>query len=199
MCELHLKEHAAMTILTAEPPDPFGYGRIVIKTGSSNEVQAIVEQKSLTEAQLKNPQALREINSGIYAFNTEKLFAHLDNLDNKNSAGEYYLTDVAAMLVAANEKVIATKAEDINEVLGANTIAEMMALDAALRAATVAKLMSQGVTIFRPETVTIDLCRHRPAPTPLSSPFVQLLGYTAHRLRLPHPLLLRYSELAACR
>jgi bifunctional UDP-N-acetylglucosamine pyrophosphorylase / glucosamine-1-phosphate N-acetyltransferase len=177
MCDLHLKEHAAMTILTAEPENPFGYGRIVFRSGSASEVQAIVEQKSLTEAQLKNPQAIREINSGIYAFNTEKLFAHLDKLDNKNSAGEFYLTDVAAMLVAANEKVIATKAADINEVLGANTIAEMMALDAAMRAATVTKLMSQGVTIFRPETVTID-STVTVGPDTILEPFIQLLGNT---------------------
>ncbi|HXB61992.1 MAG TPA: bifunctional UDP-N-acetylglucosamine diphosphorylase/glucosamine-1-phosphate N-acetyltransferase GlmU [Acidobacteriaceae bacterium] len=173
MCDLHLREHAAMTILSAEPEDPFGYGRIVIKKGSSNEVQAIVEQKDLTPAQA----AIDIINSGIYAFNTEKLFAQLDKLDNKNSQGEYYLTDIAAMLVTANEKVIAIPADDIAEVLGANTIAEMMALDAALRAAAVNKLMASGVTIFRPETVTIDSGVTVGADTVIE-PFVQLLGAT---------------------
>ncbi len=174
MCDLHLREHAAMTILSAVPTNPFGYGRILRKSKDSAEVTAIVEQKSLNAGAAER----LEINSGIYAFETAKLFAHLDKLDNKNSAGEYYLTDIAAMLVAANEKVIAIKADDIHEVLGANTIAEMMALDAALRAATANKLMSQGVTIFRPETVTIDSGVAVGVDT-IIEPFVQLLGSTS--------------------
>jgi bifunctional UDP-N-acetylglucosamine pyrophosphorylase/glucosamine-1-phosphate N-acetyltransferase len=174
LCDFHLKEHAAMTILTAEVANPFGYGRVMRKSDNANEVTAIVEQKDLAP---HLAQILPEVNSGIYAFNTEKLFQHLDKLDNKNSAGEFYLTDVAAMLVAAKEKVIATKAGDINEVLGANTIAEMMALDAALRANTVAKLMASGVTIFRPETVTIDSAV-TVGPDTILEPFVQLLGNT---------------------
>jgi bifunctional UDP-N-acetylglucosamine pyrophosphorylase/glucosamine-1-phosphate N-acetyltransferase len=172
MCDLHLKEHAAMTILTAEPENPFGYGRIMRKPGGTNEVTAIVEQKDL-------PAGINvsEINSGIYAFNTEKLFQHLDNLTTNNAQGEYYLTDIAAMLVAAKEKVIAFKAADINEVLGANTIAELMDLDRVLRAATTKKLMAQGVTIFRPETVTID-STVTVGPDTLIEPFAQLLGST---------------------
>jgi bifunctional UDP-N-acetylglucosamine pyrophosphorylase / glucosamine-1-phosphate N-acetyltransferase len=173
MCDLHLKEHAAMTILTAEPPNPFGYGRVMRKPGGTNEVTAIVEQKDLPAGV-----SVSEINSGIYVFNTEKLFQHLDHLTTNNAQGEYYLTDIASMLVAAKEKVIAFKASDINEVLGANTIAEMMALDAAMRANTVSKLMASGVTIFRPETVTID-SSVTVGPDTIIEPFVQLLGNTA--------------------
>src|SRR5215471_4191713 len=72
--DFHLAKKAAMTILTAEPPDPFGYGR-VIRTGAGSErVKAIVEQKALTKSQ----QSAREINSGIYAFAAKPLFAHID-------------------------------------------------------------------------------------------------------------------------
>jgi bifunctional UDP-N-acetylglucosamine pyrophosphorylase/glucosamine-1-phosphate N-acetyltransferase len=174
MCDLHLREHAAMTILTAEVGDPYGYGRVIRFSAGTSQVTAIVEQKDLIPAHT----SINEINSGIYAFNTEKLFQHLDNLTTNNAQGEYYLTDIAAMLVAAGEKVIAYKAEDLNEVLGANTIAELMELDRLLRAAMTNKLMAAGVTIFRPETVTIDAGVTVGADT-IIEPFVQLLGNTS--------------------
>ena len=69
-------------------------------------------------------------------------------LSTDNAHGEFYLTDVAAMLVADGRRVVAFKADSVDEVLGANTIAEMMHLDAAMRAATAKRLMAQGVTIF---------------------------------------------------
>jgi len=171
--DFHLAEHAAMTILTAVPPNPHGYGRVLRAAPGKPEVTAIVEQKSLTPAQLTAP----EINSGIYAFDTAKLFAHLDKLSTNNAHGEFYLTDIAAMLVAANEKVVALPAEEAIEVLGANTIAEMMLLDAAMRAATASKLMANGVTIFRPETCVIDSAV-TVGPDTIIEPFVQLLGNT---------------------
>ena len=174
--DLHLHERAAMTILTAVPPDPVGYGRVLRKPGTA-EVLAIVEQKSLTAAQLRQPESLREINSGIYAFRTEALFARLDALSSDNSAGEFYLTDVAALLVAAGEPVLALAADSVDEVLGANTIAEMMHLDAALRLKTAQRLMARGVTIFRPETVTID-ADVEVGPDTVLEPFTQLLGKT---------------------
>ncbi|MGI4757697.1 MAG: bifunctional UDP-N-acetylglucosamine diphosphorylase/glucosamine-1-phosphate N-acetyltransferase GlmU [Janthinobacterium lividum] len=173
----HLHDHAAMTILTALPPDPTGYGRVLRKQDGSGEVSGIVEQKSLTERQLATPERLREINSGIYVFQTASLFARLGELQNTNSAGEFYLTDVAAMLVADGERVVAIAAESIDEVLGANTIAEMMHLDASLREITVKRWMAAGVTIFRPETVTIDAAVQI-GPDTVLEPFTQLLGNT---------------------
>ncbi len=173
ICETHLHEHAAMTILTAVPSDPTGYGRVLRVREGSPEVQAIVEQKSLRPDQLGAP----EINSGIYCFRTNALFTHLDSLSTNNAHGEYYLTDVAAMLVAAGERVVAVQAASVDEVLGANMIAEMMYLDAAMRDATARKLMAQGVTIFRPETCVIDAAVEVGADT-VVEPFVQLLGNT---------------------
>jgi len=98
--DFHLAEHAAMTILTALPADPHGYGRILRKSSRSAEVLAIVEQKSLTPEQMYAP----EINSGIYAFETAKLFANLDKLRTNNAHAEYYLTDIAALLVASRRQ-----------------------------------------------------------------------------------------------
>ncbi|MEO6909380.1 MAG: bifunctional UDP-N-acetylglucosamine diphosphorylase/glucosamine-1-phosphate N-acetyltransferase GlmU [Edaphobacter sp.] len=173
ICELHLREHAAMTILTAVPDDPTGYGRVLRAAPGQPEVTAIIEQKSLRPDQLATP----EINSGIYCFETKALFGKLDSLSTDNAHGEFYLTDVAAMLVADGERVVAVKAESVNEVLGANTIAEMMHLDAAMRMETAKQLMAQGVTIFRPETCVIDSAVTVGADTVIE-PYVQLLGAT---------------------
>src|SRR5216683_2807935 len=142
--DVHLSEKAAMTILTAEPADPTGYGRVLRLTPEGAEVTAIVEQKSLSPEQLDAP----EINSGIYCFETKALFDELDALDTNNAHGEFYLTDIAAMLVAEGKRVVAIKADSVDEVLGANTIAEMMHLDAAMRLATARRLMANGVSIL---------------------------------------------------
>ena len=173
----HARESAAMTILTAVPENPQGYGRVLRTEAGLAEVRAIVEQKSLTPQQLAHPDELREINSGIYAFRTESLFQSLDALNNSNSAGEFYLTDVAALLTEAGERVVAVAADSVDEVLGANTIAEMMHLDAALRRGTADRLMAAGVTIFRPDTVVIDSTVQVGADTVIE-PFAQLLGHT---------------------
>lgn len=173
MCSFHLREQAAMTILTAVPPDPTGYGRVLRVAPASPEVTAIVEQKSLRPDQLTAP----EINSGIYCFQTAALFAHLDSLSTNNAHGEFYLTDIAAMLVAEGRRVVALKADSVDEVLGANTIAEMMHLDAAMRLATARRVMAEGVTIFRPETCVID-SQVQVGPDTVIEPYVQLLGAT---------------------
>src|ERR1700760_3401711 len=91
--DTHLREHAAMTILTAVPPDPIGYGRVLRANADKPEVTAIVEQKALAPDQLSAP----EINSGIYCFETQPLFSKLDALTTNNAHGEFYLTDIAAM------------------------------------------------------------------------------------------------------
>jgi bifunctional UDP-N-acetylglucosamine pyrophosphorylase/glucosamine-1-phosphate N-acetyltransferase len=173
LCAFHRSEKAAMTILTAVPPDPIGYGRVLRKTAGTAEVVGIVEQKALRPDQLGE----REINSGIYCFQTAALFEHLDFLTDSNAHGEFYLTDVAALLVAAGQRVVATVATSVDEVLGANTIAEMMHLDAAMRLATARRLMAEGVTIFRPDTCVIDAGVEVGADTVIE-PYVQLLGKT---------------------
>ena len=173
ICEVHLREGAAMTILTAVPPDPTGYGRVIRLSESGPEVTAIVEQKSLTPEQRNAP----EINSGIYCFRTKALFGKLDYLSTNNAHGEFYLTDVAAMLVGDGQRVVAVKAASVDEVLGANTIAEMMHLDAAMRMDTAKRLMAQGVTILRPDTCVID-AEVAVGPDTTIEPYVQLLGAT---------------------
>ena len=169
----HLAQHAAMTILTAVPDDPTGYGRVLPRSAESAEVESIIEQKALTPEQL----SLRQINSGIYAFKTAPLLAHLDKLTAENAHGELYLTDMAGLLRGAGERVVSVQASEAVEVLGTNTIAEVVALDAALRVQAAKRLMASGVTIFRPDTCVIDADVEVQADTVIE-PFVQLLGST---------------------
>ncbi|RXS96649.1 UDP-N-acetylglucosamine diphosphorylase/glucosamine-1-phosphate N-acetyltransferase [Silvibacterium dinghuense] len=171
--DFHILERAAMTILTAVPENPTGYGRVLRKAPGVHEVSAIVEQKALTSEQTH----VGEINSGIYAFRTEPLFAHLGQLKTENAHRELYLTDMAGLLVQAGERVLAIEAGNPVEVLGANTIAEMMDLDRELRMETARRLMAQGVTILRPETTVIDAAVEV-GPDTVIEPFVQLLGVT---------------------
>jgi bifunctional UDP-N-acetylglucosamine pyrophosphorylase/glucosamine-1-phosphate N-acetyltransferase len=188
--QFHETQQAAMTILTAAPADSTGYGRIVRFSPVSAEVDAIVEQKALTPKQL----SIREINSGIYAFRTAPLLAYLDKLTAENANREVILTDMACLLHSAGERVVAIQAADAVEVLGANTIAELVALDATLRASTASRLMAAGVTIYRPETCVID-AGVEVAPDTVIEPFVQLLGQT----RIGAECLIRsYSVIENC-
>jgi bifunctional UDP-N-acetylglucosamine pyrophosphorylase/glucosamine-1-phosphate N-acetyltransferase len=192
--QFHQAQQAAMTILTAVPEDPTGYGRVLRNgpPGSEEwvEVEAIVEQKALTAAQ----QTYREINSGIYAFRTAPLLAHLDKLTADNANKELILTNMAALLRSAGERVVAIEAGEAAEVLGANTIAELAALDATLRAAAASRLMASGVTIYRPETCIID-AGVEVAPDTVIESYVQLLG----RTRIGSDSLIRsYSVVENC-
>ena len=120
---------------------------------------------------------LTEINSGIYAFATKPLFAHIGELQTANAHAEYYLTDMAALLVEAGERVVALTVERWTEVLGANTIEEMMELDAAQHFRKAKELMANGVTIYRPDTAVIDE-DVTVGPDTILEPYVQLLGRT---------------------
>lgn len=171
--DFHIQQRGAMTILSAEVAQPFGYGRIVRERAGNPEVLAIVEQKSLTPGQ----ESIREINSGIYAFDVEALLGNIDQLKADNNQNEVYLTDLARMLHAAGRRVLAYTAPSPLEAMGANTIAEMMELDAALRKQTALKHMAAGVTIFQPDTVVIDSDVQIGADTVIE-PFVQLRGAT---------------------
>jgi bifunctional UDP-N-acetylglucosamine pyrophosphorylase / glucosamine-1-phosphate N-acetyltransferase len=170
--DFHLQKKAAMTILSAKLTDPTGYGR-VIRKGKSDEVQAIVEEKSCTPAQRK----IQEINSGFYAFSVKALFDNIEGLTTSNPHGEYYLTDMAAVLRKAKQRVAVVQTATASEILGSNTRAELVDLDRAFRRETVMALMTAGVTVFYPDTCVIDADVEVGADTVIE-PFVQLLGRT---------------------
>ena len=172
--EFHAAQKATMTLLSADLDNPYGYGRVIRKgAGGRVEVQAIVEEKSATPRQKK----IHEINSGVYAFDGPTLYQNIDRLSTANPHGEFYLTDMAAIFNRARKKVVAIKTPDAGEVLGTNTRAEMMMLDARLRLAKCRELLEQGVTIFYPHTCVIDSDVEVGADTVIE-PFVQLLGKT---------------------
>jgi bifunctional UDP-N-acetylglucosamine pyrophosphorylase / glucosamine-1-phosphate N-acetyltransferase len=170
--DFHLREKSAMTLVSAQLEDPTGYGR-VIRKNSGPEVQAIVEEKSCTPAQRK----LREINSGIYAFSVKPFFAYIEQLKTDNPHAEYYLTDMAAVLRRARQRVVALKTDKAFEILGSNTRAELAHLDRQIRSNKCLQLMAAGVTIFYPETCVIDADVEVGADS-IIEPFVQLLGRT---------------------
>ncbi len=169
----HQEHGAAMTVLSARVNAPTGYGRIVRRAPAAPELAVIVEQKDLAPGQ----ERIHEINSGIYAFSLPELRAHIGGLTADNAGGELYLTDMARLLNQAEAPVFALETSSAGEVLGANTIAEMMALDSELRRAATARHMAAGVTIFQPETVVID-ADVEIGPDTVLEPFTQLLGAT---------------------
>jgi bifunctional UDP-N-acetylglucosamine pyrophosphorylase/glucosamine-1-phosphate N-acetyltransferase len=172
LSDFHAAEKATMTLLSADLDNPYGYGRVIHK-GKGAEVQAIVEEKSANARQKE----IREINSGFYAFDVPALYEHIGQLSTANPHGEYYLTDMAGVFHGARKKVVAIKTDDAGEVLGSNTRAEMMMLDARLRLAKCRELLDAGVTIFYPHTCVIDSDVEVGADTVIE-PFVQLLGRT---------------------
>jgi bifunctional UDP-N-acetylglucosamine pyrophosphorylase/glucosamine-1-phosphate N-acetyltransferase len=171
--DFHLQQAAAMTILTAVVANPFGYGRVLRKRGAGSDVAAIVEQKSLRGSQEK----IREINTGIYGFRVKPLVENLDKLTTENAHQEYYLTDIASLLVKAKKKVVAQLALSADQTLGVNTRAELAQLDCELRRRKNAELMQTGVTLFQPQTTIVD-SGVQIAPDTTIEPYVQILGNT---------------------
>jgi UDP-N-acetylglucosamine diphosphorylase/glucosamine-1-phosphate N-acetyltransferase len=115
----HRTSEAVATILTADLPDPSGYGRIVHNVDGS--VKRIVEHKDASPKEL----SICEINSGIYVFNKQKVLECLKTLAPNNAQGEYYLTDVFESFWKNNWRVSAVKAIDANEVMGVNDAAQL--------------------------------------------------------------------------
>jgi bifunctional UDP-N-acetylglucosamine pyrophosphorylase / glucosamine-1-phosphate N-acetyltransferase len=173
LSDFHRSHKPAMTILTSVLEDPTGYGRVIRKPGPGDEVQAVVEEKSATAKQKK----ITEINSGFYAFSVPALYRHIDQLRTDNPHGEFYLTDMAAILRQAKERVLALTARDPYEILGGNTRAELADIDQRMRLAKCQQLMAGGVTVFYPQTAIIDVDVEI-GPDSVVEPFVELLGTT---------------------
>src|SRR6266536_2924366 len=171
--DFHQRNRAAMTILSAHLENPTGYGRVIRAGANGDEIKAIVEEKPCTPAQRK----IREINSGFYASSVKELFNHIEELKTDNPHGEYYLTDMAAVLRRAKKRVVVIQTDNASEILGSNTRAELVELDQKMRADKCKKLMAEGVTIFNPESCVIDSDVEVGADTTIE-PFVQLLGRT---------------------
>lgn len=136
------------SMLTLITNTPRGFGRIV-RDGSGN-VQAIVEESHATPEQL----AIQEVNVGIYCFNADWLWSHLDAIP-MNSKGEYYLTDLVEMAVRAGDTINAIPMHDAAEAMGINTRVHLAEAEAVLRQRVNEALMLSGVTIVDPATTHI--------------------------------------------
>ena len=145
----HQAQAATVTVLTAEMADPHGYGRIV---RDGEEVLRIVEEK---DASLKE-KAIREINTGIYAFEAPFVFEALGRVGRDNAQGEYYLTDVLALARAAGRKVCALVAGDPEETMGINDRVQLARAGLLMRRRINAELMRSGVTLIDPEASYIE-------------------------------------------
>ena len=147
----HRGRGAACTLLTVRVEDPTGYGRIL--RDEEGLFDRIVEQKDASADEKK----IKEINAGIYCFDTKKLFSALSNVKNNNAQGEYYLTDVPALLRNSGEDVAIYHHADAREVSGINNRAELADLERILRRRTVSRMMlDYGVTFIDPKTAYIS-------------------------------------------
>ena len=146
----HAAGNFAASVLTAEHPEPTGYGRII--RDDSNELLRIVEEKDATE----DEKFIFEINSGVYAFDGEKLVASIGKLTNANAQGELYLTDVIGILKSAGESVAAIMIDNFTETLGVNDRVQLAESAAMLRDRINEHWMRAGVTIIDPTTTWID-------------------------------------------
>jgi len=119
----HREIQAAVTVLTAVLPDPSGYGRVL--RDNDGRILRIVEHKDATENELR----VREINSGIYLFRKEPLFAALNNITNDNAQGEYYLPDVFALFAQQGLPMLPFQVESFDELRGVNTVEQLQEME----------------------------------------------------------------------
>ena len=165
------KSGAAGVLITTSLDDPHGYGRVLLD--DSGGVLAIVEQKAATTEQL----LVREINSGIYCFQADDFWSHVNQIRPDNSVKEYYLTDIVEILNHSGRRVLAMRISDPAEVLGINNRLELAKVDAIFRTRKVEELMLAGVTIEKPETVSID-AGVRIGMDTVIEPFARISGST---------------------
>ena len=141
----HRNTSSDCSILTVRLENPTGYGRVV--RDEQNSFVRIVEHKDATDEQRQ----VREVNSGIYCFDTRKLFRALRSVKPANQQGEYYLTDVPEILLREGGTVTCFLHSDAREVLGVNTRAELAEFENLLRRSTIRRLMIEsGVTFLDP-------------------------------------------------
>ena len=138
------------SVLTAEHPDPTGYGRII--RADDDSLLRIVEERDADEIQ----RDILEVNSGVYAFDAVKLAGAIGKLKNDNSQGELYLTDVIEILRNDGGKIAAVLIDDFIEILGVNDRVQLAESAALLRDRINEDLMRDGVTIVDPLSTWVD-------------------------------------------
>ena len=146
----HVLTRRVVSILSGEVSDPSGYGRIV--RGPAGDVEGIVEEKEATDEQRR----IREINSGILAFDAAFLADALPRVSNDNAKGEYYLTDVVGIARQDGLPVGAYPIDDVMQTEGANDRAQLADLGREMNRRIVTRWMQEGVTVMDPATTWIE-------------------------------------------
>jgi len=170
LVETHRRAGAAATVVTAVVERPYGYGRIIRSRG---RIASIVEERDASPAQ----RLVREINSGIYAFDAAPLFEALRGVAAGNAQGEYYLTDVIAIYRRRKLPVETLIVSDPREVRGVNSRSELAEVSAIMRQTKNEELMAAGVTIVDPASTYID-ADVRIGPDTVIHPGVVIQGQT---------------------
>ncbi|MBC7463879.1 MAG: bifunctional UDP-N-acetylglucosamine diphosphorylase/glucosamine-1-phosphate N-acetyltransferase GlmU [Actinobacteria bacterium] len=148
--DAHTKGGFAATVLTAELPDPTGYGRII--RADDGELLRIVEERDAAEFE----RDIEEINSGVYVFDLAKLRSAISKITDSNSQHELYLTDVVQILRKAGERVVPILTPDFVEILGVNDRVQLAECAAIMRDQINDLHMRAGVTLIDPTTTWID-------------------------------------------
>jgi bifunctional UDP-N-acetylglucosamine pyrophosphorylase/glucosamine-1-phosphate N-acetyltransferase len=149
LVDRHRQTAPAFTMLTVMRDDPRGFGR-VLRDGSG-AVQAVVEEADASPEQL----SIRELNAGVYCFDAEWLWTHLDQIP-LSAKGEYYLTDMVGIAVTEGSTVESLTTDDPAELLGVNTRVHLAEAEAAFRKRINERWMLDGVTIMDPATTYIE-------------------------------------------
>ncbi|MBI2835370.1 MAG: bifunctional UDP-N-acetylglucosamine diphosphorylase/glucosamine-1-phosphate N-acetyltransferase GlmU [Acidobacteria bacterium] len=148
LVKVHRQTGAAATILTAIVEQPYGYGRIVKRHG---EILRIVEEKDAAPAERR----IREVNSGIYAFDLAPLFQGLKQVGTANAQGEYYLTDLVAVYRRERRRIATLPCDDASEIRGINSRAELAEVSRIVNQQRNEALMASGVTLEDPATIYV--------------------------------------------
>jgi bifunctional UDP-N-acetylglucosamine pyrophosphorylase/glucosamine-1-phosphate N-acetyltransferase len=149
LCDLRERSGAAAALVSFRTSTPAAYGRVLRDT--AGRVAGIVEAKDATAEQLR----IDEVNASLYVFDGKRLRASIQELRPNNAQGEFYLTDVVGLMVAAGETVEALVVSDPTEAAGVNTTAELSDIERALYERRAHVLLAGGVSIERPDTVLI--------------------------------------------
>jgi bifunctional UDP-N-acetylglucosamine pyrophosphorylase/glucosamine-1-phosphate N-acetyltransferase len=168
LMEIHKDHKNSATLLTANLPNPQGYGRVF--TDSQNLVKEIVEDRDCTKAQRHN----HRINAGVYCFNWPDLEKILPELKAENDQKEYYLTDTVNYLAP----VMAVDVEDYQEILGINDRKHLATVSDILQTRVKDEWMAAGVTLIDPNSITID-DRVKLQPDVVIEPQTHLRGQTS--------------------
>ena len=151
LVDKHEAERAAVTVLSLEFDNPTGYGRII--RGEAGDVVAIVEEKDATDEQRK----VREVNSGVFAFDGAVLRAALERVTPDNAQGEFYITDVLGIARNDGLRVTALTAPDARELAGVNDRVQLAEAGKELNRRLVEKAMRNGATVIDPATTWIGV------------------------------------------